>query len=124
MDAGEWANVTAVGVPFSETASFAQTAGLGRISFATRTETTGNTLSIARLLYCGSAISKSTFKNCQSGSSYTRNLVGTSTVTDFNCKGPSAGTLAEKVTRGGSPGLAAIVPKFTFSFISPMSASE
>src|SRR5580704_6968983 len=72
----------------------------------------------------GEVIWKSAFKNCQSGSSYTRSLVGTSTVTSFNSLGPSLETCAGKLISGGSPGLAAVVPRLTVIFTSPTSASE
>ncbi len=59
---------------------------------------------------------KSAFRNCQSGSSYTRSLVGMSTVTGFSSDGPREATFTGKVISGGSPALAAVVRKSHFHF--------
>lgn len=74
--------------------------------------------------YFGSVITKSALRNCQSGSSYTRNLVGTSTVTGLSSSGPTEPTLAENEHRGGSSALALVVRRFTSRTRSPRSASE
>src|ERR1039458_806144 len=133
--------------PLSQVVNSTCAAGRGRITPATSGEASGNTApesfiqnnttSWGRLAprtpigswrrkcdppYFGSVKTKSGFKNCQSGSSYTRSLVGTSTTTGFISDGPNDGILVEKVISGGSSGLAVVVRTFTSLFTSRISA--